>query len=144
METTIKVNRDVKVRLEKLKDESKSKSLSAVVEMLLDERSNSFDSIGNDGSAIDDDSAEEERSKPTQLLDYQMIAKEKRAIKYFAGLNQECMKWVMDELLALVRWTMMEFFFLRGSIPLPSEVGCWVLSPLINHISHPFLVLHYS
>lgn len=119
MSANIRVDEALNEKLKKLKEEWKLPSVSAVMEKLLEDREDPASSNGEEEVASDSHSAEQKPEKAGQFLDYETLKREARAVKYFTGLNEKCMKWVEKELLSAVG----AFFFFFGHFALEPAHG---------------------
>jgi hypothetical protein len=106
MSTTIKVSHHVKAVLKERKAALGLKSADEVLEHLLGPREEGVDADGGEragrkrGRVAEED---EENDGVPQLFSFETLVQEEKAIKYFTGLNQSCMEWVMKAMVDAVR-----------------------------------------
>jgi hypothetical protein len=106
MSTHVKVSHRVKALLKERKTALGLKSVDEVLEHLLGQHGGEGDADGGEragrkrGRAADE---QEENERVPQLFSFETLVQEEKAIKYFTGLNQSCMKWVMKAMVDAVR-----------------------------------------
>ena len=92
--------------LKTLKNELGLKTTGDVVKMLLDVyrgRSSPAGSDEYDGGPRPMEDDEDRARKKVQLISFDVLSEEAKAIKYFTGLNDSCMTWVMNAMCDAVR-----------------------------------------
>jgi DNA helicase IV len=106
MTTTIKVSHRVKAMLKERKEKLGLKSADEVLEQLLKEPRDAEDAddvVVARRKRARMAEEEEENERVPQLFSYETLAQEEKAIKYFTGLKQSCMDWVMKVMVDAVR-----------------------------------------
>ncbi len=101
--------------LKKLKAVLGLKTMGEVVHMLVDHylgRGPASGSDGDDGERVAMEEDDKEAREKVQLLSYELLKDEPKAIKYFTGLSKECMDWVMPALSDAV-WATLRFCVFR-------------------------------
>ena len=118
-ETTVKVETHVRDRLKNFKEARGLSSMSAAIDELLDMAAGGGGDSGSDGGpeAMDDGSDQEENDgRVPQLLSYEILSGNEKALKYFTGLRTGAKDWLMAALRLAVRCSRVFFvFFLSGS-----------------------------
>ncbi len=103
---SVDLDHDVHKSMKSLKDKLGLKTMSDVVRLLLDHyqgRGQAKRGDGDDGEGRPMEEEEDEDTFLPQLISYALLAREPKAIKYFTGLNEECMDWVMGAMREAVR-----------------------------------------
>lgn len=117
--TTIDLERSVRDRLKDFKGVRGLTSMSAAVDELLNMVAGGGGDSGSDGGpeAMDDGSDEEENDgRLPQLLSYEILSHNEKALKYFIGLRTGAKDWLMAALRSAVRCSRVFFVFsLSGS-----------------------------
>jgi hypothetical protein len=120
--TSIDVDEDVHGELKKLKGDLRLRTHGDVVRMLLDHyhgRGPAAGSDDDDGDVRRMEEEDEEAEEKKQLLFFSQLKEEPKAIKYFTGLSEQCMDWVMKTLSGVVRASSLFFVFrVRGQRPI--------------------------
>ena len=106
MATSVKVSHRVKALLKERKTALGLKSVDEVLEHLLGQHGGGEDADGGeraDRKRGREAEEEEENERVPQLFSFETLVQEEKAIKYFTGLNQTCMEWVMKAMVDAVR-----------------------------------------
>lgn len=117
--TTIDLERSVRDDLKQFKSANGHSSMSAAVADLLARATGGGGDSGSDGGpeAMDDGSDQEENDgRVPQLLSYEILSGNEKALKYFTGLRTGAKDWLMAALRLAVRCSrVFVVFFLSGS-----------------------------
>ncbi len=104
--TKVDVEASTRDELKNLKKELGEKNLSDVIQALVDHYKGPGAAVAEEEDeggleAMEED--EEENRRVPQLFSYETLVQEEKAIKYFTGLKQSCMDWVMKAMVDAVR-----------------------------------------
>ena len=116
---SVDLDHDVHKSMKSLKDKLGLKTMSDVAGLLLDHYQGQGQAMRGDGDDGEERPMEEEEDEDTflpQLISYDLLAREPKAIKYFTGLNEECMDWVMGAMREAVRPISFWLFFVFGPV----------------------------
>ena len=106
MKASVEVKASTRDLLKQKKEELGLRSVDEVLVHLLGQRDGGVDTDSGEGAgrkrgrAAEED---EENDRLLQLFSYETLVQEEKAIKYFTGLNQSCMNWVMKAMGDAVR-----------------------------------------
>ncbi len=104
--TKVDVEASTRDELKNVKRELGEKNLSDVIQALVEHykgRGAPVAEKDEDGGLEAMDEEEEENERVPQLFSFETLVQEEKAIKYFTGLNQSCMDWVMKAMADAVR-----------------------------------------
>ena len=106
MKASVEVKTSTRDLLKQKKEELDLRSVDEVIVHLLGQRDGEVDADGGEragrkrGRAAEE---EEENERVPQLFSFETLVQEEKTIKYFTGLNQTCMDWVMKAMVDAVR-----------------------------------------
>jgi molybdopterin converting factor small subunit len=111
--TKVDVEASTRDELKNLKADLGEKNLSDVIQALVDHykgRDAPVAEKDEDGGLEAMEEEDEENERVPQLFSFETLVQEEKAIKYFTGLTQSCMDWVMKAMVDAVR----PFIHFRG------------------------------
>jgi hypothetical protein len=106
MKASVEVKASTRDLLKQKKEDLGVRSVDEVIVHLLGQREGEVDADGGERAgrkrarAAEDN---EENDRVPQLFSYETLVQEEKAIKYFTGLNQSCMEWVVKAMVDAVR-----------------------------------------
>ncbi len=103
---TQRINKAEKARLEEVRRKFKLKSASDAIKFLLDQHDGEGDANDSDsdsGEPVPMEMDEEQKKKKKAMWSYEQLAEEPKALKFFTGLREGSMIWVLRVLKLAVR-----------------------------------------